>query len=195
MRQPISRLARRALAVLLLAPVGPAATLVPANADVADLRPGGWSGGLGVGFWANTPDGVELAIKGQAEYFWARTFSTGLLTQYAGAGNDLIFGLSAQAKYWWLIPGIRRPTRLAVLAGIGYAWADIEDSDTGAVDRFASFLVPVGIALDHAVTRNVAVTLEVLVNFTSLGDTVRAGARDVDLHTNVIPALYLGVRF
>jgi hypothetical protein len=33
------------------------------------------------------------------------------------------------------------------------------------------------------------------VNFTSLGEHVRAGGREVDLHTNVMPGLFLGVRF
>jgi hypothetical protein len=53
----------------------------------------------------------------------------------------------------------------------------------------------VGVGLDYALTRKVAVTVEVLVNLTSLGESVRAGGRAVDLHTNVMPALYLGVRF
>ena len=171
------------------------ALAAPARADVGELRPGQWSGGVGVGFWANTPDGVEFALKGHADYLWTRAFSGGLLAQYAGVGNDVLFALSAQAKYWWVIPGTRRPTRVAVLGGIGYVWADIEDSDTGASDTSGSVLIPVGIALDYALTRKVAVTVEVLVSFTALGETVRVGDRDVDLHTSVIPALYLGVRF
>lgn len=182
-----------ALAVMLL--VGLIAMSLPALADVGDLRPGQWSGGIGVGFWANTPDGVEFGLEGHADYFWTRTFSVGPLAQCAGAGNDHLLGFSAQAKYWWAIPGTRRPLKLSVQGGIGYVWADIEDSDTGASDTSGSFLIPVGMALDYAVTRNVAVTVEVLVNFTSLGETVRVGDRDVDLHTSVIPALYLGVRF
>ena len=34
-----------------------------------------------------------------------------------------------------------------------------------------------------------------LLNFTSLGDTVRVQGREIDLHTNLMPGFYLGVRF
>jgi hypothetical protein len=165
------------------------------QADVADLGPGRWSGGVGVGFWANTPDGVEFGSKGHADYFWTRDLSVGPLLQYAGAGNDRLFGVSAQARYWWVIPGPRRPTRLAVQGGLGYVWADIEDQDTGAAAASSAFLVPVGVALDCALTPRVAFTVEVLLNLTSLGGTVRVGDRVVDLQTSVMPAVYLGVRF
>jgi hypothetical protein len=40
-----------------------------------------------------------------------------------------------------------------------------------------------------------AVMADFLLNFTSLGETVRIGGREVDLHTNVMPAFYLGDRF
>jgi len=189
---------RRALGVLALALVpliGLIAMPILARADVTDLTPGRWSAGAGVGFWANTPDGVEFGLEGHAEYFWTRTFSVGPLAQYAGAGNDQLVGVSVQAKRWWVIPGTRRPVRLAVQGGLGYLWADIEDADTGAAVTDSSFLIPLGIALDYAVSRRVAVTVEVLVNLTSLGEKVRVGDREVDLRTNVMPALYLGVRF
>ena len=71
----------------------------PAYGDVDVLKPGQWSGGAGVGFLANTPDGVaEFGIKGHADYFWTSSFSLGALAQYAGVGNDFVFGLSAQAR-------------------------------------------------------------------------------------------------
>lgn len=181
---------RQALAVLTLA-----AMPVVAEADVADLAAGRWSAGAGVGFWANTPDGVEFGVEGHADYFWTGTFSGGPLAQYAGAGNDHLVGVSLQAKRWWVLPGPGRPIRLAVQGGIGFVWADIEDADTGAAVTDGSFLIPVGVGLDYAVTPRIAVTLEVLVNLTSLGEKVRVGDREVDLRTNVMPALYLGVRF
>ncbi|MGH7390181.1 MAG: hypothetical protein ACREM3_12105 [Candidatus Rokuibacteriota bacterium] len=56
-------------------------------------------------------------------------------------------------------------------------------------------MIPVGVGLDYAVTRRVAVTAEFLLNFTSLGEDVRAEGREFDLHTNVMPGFYLGVRF
>jgi hypothetical protein len=74
-------------------------------------------------------------------------------------------------------------------------WADIEDADSGAAATFSSFLIPVGVGLDYAVTPRVAITADFLLNFTSLGERVSAGSRDVDLHTSVMPALFLGVRF
>jgi len=113
---------RRALGVLALALVpliGLIAMPILVRADVTDLTPGRWSAGAGVGFWANTPDGVEFGLEGHAEYFWTRTFSVGPLAQYAGAGNDQLVGVSVQAKRWWVIPGTRRPVRLAVQGGLG----------------------------------------------------------------------------
>jgi hypothetical protein len=56
-------------------------------------------------------------------------------------------------------------------------------------------LIPVGIGLEYTVTKQVAVTAEFLLNFTSLGENVRAGGREFDLHTTVMPGFYLGVRF
>jgi hypothetical protein len=167
-----------------------------AHADVDNLRHGQWSGGTGIGFLGNTPDGAEFALKGHAEYFFTPDFSVGPLAQYAGAGNDIIFGLSAQAKYWWDIPSRRNLARLVVQGGIGFVRAGIKDSDSGApADTYASFLIPVGVGLDYTVTKQLALTADFLVNFTSLGETVHAGGRDVDLHTNVMPGLYFGVRF
>ena len=182
----------RALAGLLLIGLTAPAALA---ADVTSLGPGRWSGGAGVGFWVNTPDGVEFGLEGHVDYFGTRRSSVGLLAQYAGAGNDHIFGVSVQAKYWWAISGLRRPATLAVQGGIGLVRADIEDADTGAAVVDTSFLIPVGIALDYAVTRSVAVTVAVLLNLTALGERVRVGGREVDLRTDAMPALYLGVRF
>jgi len=167
-----------------------------ADADVNDLRHGRWSGGTGVGFLGNTPDGVEFALNGHVDYFFTPNVSVGPLAQYAGTGNDIIFGLSAQAKYWWGIPSGRNLAKLVVQGGIGFVRAGIKDNDSGApADTYTSFLIPVGIGLDYTVTKHVAVTADFLVNFTSLGETVHVGGRDVNLHTNVMPGLYLGMRF
>jgi hypothetical protein len=39
------------------------------------------------------------------------------------------------------------------------------------------------------------VTADFLLNVTSLGERTRVGGREFDLHTNVMPGFYLGVRF
>jgi outer membrane protein with beta-barrel domain len=190
--------------VLVLALLVPCAFLLAgmivsgiAYADVNDLRPGQWSGGAGVGFLGSTPDGAaEFAFKGHADYFLTQSFSVGPVAQYAGAGNDVLFGLSAQAKFWWDIPGSRNLAKLVVQGGIGFVRAGIKASELGgAADTYASFLLPVGVGVDYTVTKQLAVTADFLLNFTSLGETVRAGGREFDFHTNVMPGLYLGVRF
>jgi hypothetical protein len=78
-----------------------------AEADVHDLRPGQWAGGVGAGFLTNTPDGVEFALKGHVDYALIRGLAVGLLGQATLGGNDHGFGLSAQAEYWWDFPGTR----------------------------------------------------------------------------------------
>jgi hypothetical protein len=180
------------LSVLSLAGI-----IVPglADADVDDLRPGQWSGGVGVGFLTNTPDGVEFALKGHVDYFPVRGFSVGLLGQGTLGGNDHVSGLSAQAKYWWDISVTRRVLKAVVQGGIGFVGAGIDDTDSGVSDTYTSFLIPIGIGLEYTVTERIAATAEFLVNFTSLGENVRAGGREVDLYTNIMPGLYLGVRF
>lgn len=168
-----------------------------AHADVNDLRPGQWSGGAGIGFLGNTPDGAaEFAFKGNADYFLTHNFSVGPLAQYAGAGNDFLFGLSAQAKYWWDIPNTRNLAKLVIQGGIGFIRAGIKDIDTvGFANTYSSFLIPIGVGVDYTVTKQLALTADFLLNFTSLGETIRAGGREFDFHTNVMPGLYLGVRF
>jgi hypothetical protein len=185
------------LGLLTLSVWSLAGIIVPgfAEADVKDLRPGQWSGGVGAGFLTNTPDGVEFALKGHVDYFLIRGFSVGLLGQSTLGGNDHVFGLSAQAKYWWDIPGARPGVKVVVQGGIGFVGADIDDTDSGISDTYTSFLIPVGIGLEYPVTRQIAMTAELLLNFTSLGEHVRAGGREVDLHTNVMPGFYLAVRF
>ena len=166
-----------------------------ADADVNDLRPGRWSGGVGAGFLTNTPDGVEFALKGHVDYALIRGVSVGLLGQATLGGNDQVFGLSAQAKCWWDLPGRRQVGKVVVQGGIGFVGAAIEDTDSGISDTDTSFVLPVGIGPESPVTEQIAVTAEVLLHVTALGATVRAGGREVDLHTPVMPGFYLGARF
>jgi hypothetical protein len=167
-----------------------------AHAQVHELRPGQWSGGGGIGFLANTPDGIaEFAFNGHADYFVTDSFSLGPLAQYAGVGNDFLFGLSAQGKYWWDIPGTGHLAKLVFQGGIGFVRAGIKDTDSGTANTYGSFLIPIGVGLDYAVTERLALTTDFLLNFTSLGETVRARGQEFDLHTNVMPAFYIGIRF
>ena len=168
----------------------------PVCAEVTDLVAGRWSGGAGMGFLGDTPDGIaELAIKGQADYFVTDRFSLGPLAQYAGTGNDILFGLSAQAKYWWPLPNTGGRARFLMQGGAGFIRAGITDTDSRTSNTYTSFVIPVGIGLDYALSPRMAVTADLLVNFTSLGETVRANGREFDLHTNAMPGFYLGVRF
>lgn len=164
--------------------------------EVTNLAPGRWSGGAGMGFLGNTPDGIaEFAIKGHADYFVTDRFSVGPLAQYAGTGNDVLFGLSAQAKYWWDLPGMENRAKFLLQGGLGFIRAGITDTDSRTSNTYGSFVIPIGIGLDYVLTPRMAVTADILLNVTSLGETVRANGREFDLHTNVMPAFYLGVRF
>src|SRR5262245_24564154 len=185
-----------ALGLLTLSVLSLAGITVPglADADDNDLRPGQWSGGVGAGFLTNTPDGVEFALKGHVDYSLMRGFSVGLLGQSTLGGNAHVFGLSAQAKYWWDIPATRNVVMVAVQGGIGFVGADIDDTDSGVSDTYTSFLIPIGIGLASTFTKQIAVTAEFLLNITALGENVRAGDREIDLHTHVMPGFYLGMR-
>ncbi len=186
-----------ALGLLTLSVLSLAGITVPALADAGanDQRRERWSGAVGAGFLTNTPDGVEFALKGHVDYFLIRGFSVGLLGQSTLGGNDHVFGLSAQAKYWWDIPDTRNLVKVVTQGGIGFVGANIDDTDSGVSDTYTSFLIPIGLGLEYTVTKQIAVTAEFLLNFTSLGENVRAGGRDFDLHTNVMPGFYLGMRF
>ena len=149
-----------------------------------------------MGLMGNTPDGImEFAIKGQADYFLTDRFSVGPLAQYSGTGNDILFGLSGQAQYWWTLPNTGSRAKFLLQGGVGFIHAGITDTDSRTSNTYTSFIVPVGVGLDYAVTPRTAVTADFIVNVTSLGETVHAGGREFDLHTNVMPGFYLGVRF
>ena len=178
------------LTVLFLVPT----ELVSAH-DPTDGGMGRWSGGTGIGFLAGTPDGVEFALNGHLDYFISEDISIGPLVQYAGAGDDFLFGLTVQGKYWWAIPGTDNQTKLVMQGGIGFARAGVREPEIGYGDTFSSFLIPLGIGVDHAVNERVSVTADFMVNITALGREFRVAGREADFHTNVMPGLYFGVRF
>lgn len=177
------------LTVLIVAPTG----LVSAQDPTAG--PGRWSGGTGIGFLGGTPDGVEFAANGHLDYFISEEISVGPLAQYAGAGDDFLFGLTVQGKYWWAIPGMNNQTKLVLQGGIGFVRAGVREPEIGFGDTFSSFLIPLGVGIDHAVSERVSVTADFMLNITALGRDVRVAGREVDFHTNVMPGLYFGVRF
>ena len=149
-----------------------------------------------MGFMGNTPDGIaEFALKGYADYFVTDRFSIGPLAQYAGTGNDILFGLSVQGKYWWTLPNTGSRAKFVLQGGLGFIRAWITDTDSRTSNTYTSFNVPVGVGLDYAVTARMAVTADLIMNVTSLGETIHADGREFDLHTNLMPGVYLGVRF
>ncbi len=189
------------LAVLILMPTGLVSAQSPDNGELVSAQNtdngqmGRWSGGTGIGFLAGTPDGVELALNGHLDYFMQEDFSIGPLVQYAGAGDDFLFGLTVQGKYWWAIPGMNNQTKLVLQGGIGFARAAVREPEIGFGDTYGSFLIPLGAGVDHAVNNKVSLTADFLLNITALGQNVRVAGKEVDFHTNVMPGLYFGVRF
>ena len=61
-----------------------------------------------------------------------------------------------------------------------------KDTDSRTANPHGSFLLPLGVGLDYAVTERLALTADFLPTFTSLGETVRANGQNFDLHTNVM---------
>jgi hypothetical protein len=150
----------------------------PADAHAAERRPGRWTGGAGLGFLGNTPDGTAFALNGHAETFFAERLSVGPLLQLGFTGDSTQVGLSGQVKYW-----IDLDPRLAltVQGGAGFVYNSFRDDDT-------SWLIPLGFGVDYALTSSLNLTGTFLLNFTDL-DTGRGSGR------NVMPGLTFGVRF
>ena len=178
------------LAALIMTPTGLVSAQDPENGEI-----GRWSGGTGLGFLGGTPDGVEFALNGHLDYFMAEDISIGPLVQYAGAGDDFLFGLTVQGKYWWAIPDTNNQTKLVLQGGIGFARAGVSEPAIGFGDTYGSFLLPLGVGIDHAVSNTVSLTADFLLNITALGQNVRVAGQEFDFHTNVMPGLYFGVRF
>lgn len=178
------------LAVPIMMPTGLVSAQNPDNGQI-----GRWAGGGGIGFLGGTPDGVEFALNGNLDYFMAEDISVGPLVQYAGAGDDFLFGLTVQGKYWWAIPDTNNQTKLVLQGGIGFARAGVREPAIGFADTYGSFLIPLGVGIDHAVSTKVSVTADFMLNITALGQNVRVAGQEVDFHTNVMPGLYFGVRF
>jgi hypothetical protein len=149
-------------------------------AEAADL-PRLVTGGAGLGVLGNTPDGTAFALNGHLDVFVLPNLSVGPLFQLAFTDDSAQVGLSGQVKYWFEIPGTERRLRIAPQVGIGFVHNSFRDDDT-------SWLIPIGVAVDYAVTDWLAVNGTLLINLTDL-DTGRGTG------TNVMPGFTVGVRF
>ena len=114
---------------------------------------------------------------------WRSTLVPGMISSLGCLRRPGIGGISRASR--------RRGSWCKVASGL----SGIKDTDSGTANTFNSFSIPIGIGIDRAVTERLSLTADLLLNFTSLGETVRVGGRDFDLHTNVMPAFYVGIRF
>lgn len=149
--------------------------------SIANPVPGQWSAGGGMGFLGATPSGTAFALNLHADNFLNRYFSIGPLLQVAFVGSLSQVGLSGQAKYWFDIPDTSNRLKFVLQGGFGFLHADRLDADT-------SWLIPLGVGFDYAVTEKLALTANFLINFTDI-DT----GHGKDAH--VMPGLTFGIRF
>jgi len=150
-------------------------------AEGADAKPGAWMGGAGFGFLADTPNGTAFALNLNAETFVAPNFSVGPLLQLGFTSDSSQVGLSGQAKFWVDIPKTEKRLRVTPQVGLGFVHNSVQDGDT-------SWLIPLGVGADYALTNKLNVTTTFLLNFTNLHTGRSVGA-------NVMPGLTFGVRF
>ena len=150
-------------------------------AEGADAKPGAWVGGAGFGFLRSTPDGTAFALNVHAETFFVPNLSVGPLLQLGFTGDSTQVGLSGQVKYWIEIPNTAKRLKLTPQVGLGVVHNSFRDGDT-------SWLIPLGVGADYALTDTLNVTGTLLLNFTHL-DVGRKSRADV------MPGLTFGVRF
>lgn len=147
-------------------------------AEAADPTAGTWTGGGALGFLGNTADGTTFAVNVNAETFINRSFSVGPLLQLGVTGDLTQIGVSGQVKYWM---DLSKGLKLAAQGGLGFMHTDFHGNDT-------SFLIPIGVGLDYALSNKVSATATFLLNFTDI-DT-GFGTR-----AHVMPGLTFGLRF
>ncbi len=90
-------------------------------------------------------------------------------------------GFSGQGKYWLDLANVDTRLRANLQGGIGFVHANFLTSDT-------SFLIPLAVGLDYALTEQIGVTSSFLLNLTDL-DTGNGN------NTNVMPGLTFGIRY
>ncbi len=134
-----------------------------------------------VGFLGNTVDGTAFAFNLGADRFLTPVFSVGPLLQLATTSALLQTALSLQTKYWITAPDTGGRFKVNVQAGLGFVHADFLQDDT-------SWLIPIGVELDYALSRTLGLTTTFLLNFTDLNT---GGGTDA----HVMPGLTFGLRF
>jgi hypothetical protein len=171
---------RTVVAWLLVVPVtlGLAVHSGVGYSEAAEPAPGAWTGGAAVGFLGNTADSTAFAMNLNVERFINRSFSVGPLLQFGVTGNMTQIGGSGQVKYW--MP-LSRELKLTAQGGVGFVHNDFRGSET-------SFLIPIGVGFDYALSRNVSATATFLLNITDV-DT------GFGTHHHVMPGLTFGLRF
>lgn len=176
---------RRALIVAVWLPVlvlvGSLSRVQGSAVEAAELRPGSWTVGAGLGFLRDTPDDTAFALNASADYVFAERFSVGPLLQLGFTGDSSQIGLSGQVKYWLAIPDAPPRLRFAVQGGVGFVHNSFRDDDT-------SWLIPLGFGVDYALNNALSLTGTFLLNLTDL-DTGRGS------DTSVMPGATFGVRF
>lgn len=151
------------------------------TAQAAELKPGTWTFGGGLGFLGNTPDGTAFALNFYADVGIAPKLSLGPLLQLGVTGDMSQIGVSGQVKYWLGIPDTANRLKIVVQGGLGFIHSDVEGGDT-------SWLIPIGVGADYAVTKTLSVTGTFLLNFADLHP--RGGNA-----VHVMPGFTIGVRY
>lgn len=96
--------------------------------------------------------------------------------------EDLLqFGLSGPVKYWLDLPGVATRLKVNLQGGLDFLHFDPHTSVT-------SWLIPIGVGLDYALTQSPRLTSTFLLNFTGVDTGNGTG-------THVMPGLTFGVRF
>lgn len=159
----------------------PTARVPGVETETAGLSVGRWTEGVGIGFLAETPDDTAFAVNLHADYFRKENFSIGPLLQLGFTDDLAQYGFSGQAKYWMGIPDPASATKLVFQAGVGLVHAAFQNDDT-------SWLIPLGIGIDHTIASGPSLYATFLLNLTDL-DTGRKTEADL------MPGVTFGVRF
>ena len=178
MKQPTKRLLAFVHAVCLIGLVNIATVDLSV---AAEPQAGSWSAGAAIGFLGKTPDGTAFATNLHADYFLNHQVSVGPLAQFAVTGDLFQVGVSGQVKYWLNLPGVDTRLKVNLQGGLGFLYADRHSSD-------ASWLIPIGVGVDYALTQQLSLMSTFLLNFTDVDTGRRSDA-------TVMPGLTFGVRF
>jgi hypothetical protein len=147
----------------------------------AEMKQGAITAGAGLGLMGATPDGTAFTLNGRAEQFVTSNVSVGPMAQMAFTGGMFLLGVSGQVKYWNEIPDTAHRLKLTFQAGFGLVHAEVLESDT-------SWLLPIGVGLDYAISLQRSLTADLLLNFTNLENTPQHTA-------HVMPTVTVGLRF